>query len=263
MIAPIELAKKLEDIVCRVSGGVFERRYWRFRGGRWYGGIATADCVGCNLSCVFCGPVLYMSRKKISGNFMDPASVVKRLTSIAFGRKYRYLRVSGGEPTICFDHLLQVLDEVERYPFLFILETNGILFGYDKGLAEKLSDFEKVHVRVSIKGTNEEECSKLTMAHGKFFDYQLEAIKNLRKAGVSFHVAVVASFSTPENVKKFENVLEKIDPEVAEGLEIEYITLYPHVVESLKRHGIVPVRAYTVDWKLINEAEYKKLFGIV
>jgi uncharacterized Fe-S cluster-containing radical SAM superfamily protein len=23
-------------------------------GGRWYGGIATADCVGCNLRCVFC-----------------------------------------------------------------------------------------------------------------------------------------------------------------------------------------------------------------
>ena len=37
---PVKLAKDLEKIVCKG----LERKYYRVaRGGRWYGGIATAD----------------------------------------------------------------------------------------------------------------------------------------------------------------------------------------------------------------------------
>ncbi|RLF22604.1 MAG: molybdenum cofactor biosynthesis protein MoaA, partial [Thermoprotei archaeon] len=47
----LKLSEAIEKIVVR---GV-ERKYYRLvRGGRWYGGIATADCCGCNLRCVFC-----------------------------------------------------------------------------------------------------------------------------------------------------------------------------------------------------------------
>ena len=260
MIDPIRLANELKNVVCKSSNGGYERLYWRFRGGKWYGGIATADCVGCNLSCVFCGPILYMTKKKIKGKFYNPASVVNRLTNIAFGKNYKYLRVSGGEPTVCFEHLVQVIEEAEKYPFIFILETNGILIGYDKKLASRLSDFEKVHVRVSIKGTNEEEFSKLTGARGEFFKYQLKAIENLSEAGVSFHPAVVASFSKPEGVKGLTREISEINLEAAEHLEIEYITLYKHVVESLKRNNIKPLKAYTVNWELIDEVEFDKIY---
>ena len=248
---PVRVAEDLEGVVCREVDGVFERSYWRFRGGKWYGGIATADCVGCNFSCVFCGPILYMTKKKISGRFFDPVSVVERLVSIASRRGYRYLRVGGGEPTICFEHLYQVLEVAQSYPFVFILETNGILLGFDRGLAERLSDFERVHIRVSIKGTSEEEFSKLTRAEGKFFQYQLRAIKYLNDANVSFHPALVASFSRPEDVKRLRGRIKEIDPVAAENLEVEYIVLYRHVVESLKKHVVKFYRAYTVNWDLV------------
>jgi uncharacterized Fe-S cluster-containing radical SAM superfamily protein len=32
----------------------YERKYYRFRVDRWYGGIVTVDCVGCGLFCKFC-----------------------------------------------------------------------------------------------------------------------------------------------------------------------------------------------------------------
>lgn len=35
---PLELSKSVESLVTRASKGVVERKYFRFRGGRWYGG---------------------------------------------------------------------------------------------------------------------------------------------------------------------------------------------------------------------------------
>jgi len=55
---------------------------------------------------------------------------------IAEKRGYNMLRVSGGEPTISRDHLLQLLELVEQTRYTFILETNGILIGADKKYAQ-------------------------------------------------------------------------------------------------------------------------------
>jgi uncharacterized Fe-S cluster-containing radical SAM superfamily protein len=49
MYDPLELARQTTEIVCRGK----ERKYYRFRPARFYGGIATADCLGCNLRCAF------------------------------------------------------------------------------------------------------------------------------------------------------------------------------------------------------------------
>ena len=43
---PITLAERVRKVVVKKE----KRKYYRlYRGGKWYGGIATADCVGCNL----------------------------------------------------------------------------------------------------------------------------------------------------------------------------------------------------------------------
>jgi uncharacterized Fe-S cluster-containing radical SAM superfamily protein len=49
-IDPIALADEAGKIVS--SGD--KRKYYRFRPALYYGGIATADCVGCCLRCLFC-----------------------------------------------------------------------------------------------------------------------------------------------------------------------------------------------------------------
>lgn len=43
---PFKLSSIVYRGVARIRDGLEERRYYRFRGGRWYGGIATGDVVG-------------------------------------------------------------------------------------------------------------------------------------------------------------------------------------------------------------------------
>jgi len=258
MLDPIKLTKATEKYVCSKRNNTVLRRYWRFRGGRWYGGIATADCVGCNLRCVFCGPLLTLMRLSDKGELRSPAYVVRRLTDLALVRGYKYIRVSGGEPTICFDHLLEVLKIATKYPFIFILETNGILIGEYDWMAEEIARFSNVHVRVSIKGTNPDEFERLTLANKSYFKNQLNALKNLLDHDVSFHPAIVASFSEPEDIDELINEISDIAPELRERIEIEYIILYKHVINSLKKHKVIPKKAYNTSWELLNEEEIKK-----
>jgi len=256
----MKLTEVIRKKFMKKVGNDFLAPYWRFRGGKWYGGIATADIIGCNICCKFCGPRLFMLSKRKRYKYKSSREVAKILIEIARKRGYRFIRISGGEPAIYWEHLLQVLDNVKCEKFIFILETNGILIGANKEFVEELSQYPNIHVRVSLKGTNENEFANLTMANPKFFSYQLQALKNLLNFDVSFHPAVVASFSSTENIRKLEERLSKIDPKLARELEIEYIVLYPHVVKSLKHYKLIPTRAYTTDWELIGSEEFKRRF---
>ncbi|MEM1976472.1 MAG: molybdenum cofactor biosynthesis protein MoaA, partial [Nitrososphaerota archaeon] len=94
------------------------------------------------------------------------------------------------------------------------------------------------HVRVSLKGCNENEFHMLTGADPRGFDLQLNSLKNLLKAGVSCHPSIMTSFSTEESLKELMIRLAEIDEKLAEEAEIEELILYPHVVERLKKYGL-------------------------
>ncbi|RSN68712.1 radical SAM protein [Candidatus Korarchaeum cryptofilum] len=239
---PIALAEVTRRIVERDGS----RKYYRFRGGRWYGGIATADCVGCNLRCIFCWSNTPRDNPAMGWGFYSPEEVYRNLVKIAERRGYRLLRVSGNEPTICWDHLMKILELVEEDGrFKFILETNGTLI--DEAKAYDLSMFRRVHVRVSLKGACEEEFSLLTGARPEAFELQLNALKHLADQNVPAHPAVMLSFSSEESVGKLIERLNEIDPVYVRELEEEYVFLYPHVKERLRRAGIIPKVAYEPD----------------
>ncbi|MGC9104359.1 MAG: radical SAM protein [Candidatus Methanodesulfokora sp.] len=241
---PIALAESIRKIVERDG----RRRYYRFRGGKWYGGIATADCVGCNLRCIFCWSNVPRDNPSMGWKFYSPEEVYSNMRRIAERRRYRLLRISGNEPTICWDHLIRVLELVEEDGrFNFILETNGIIIGRDRSKAEDLSRFSRVHVRVSLKGTCEEEFSLLTGAKPEAFELQLMALRNLADYNVPAHPAAMLSFSSRENIKKLIERLKEIDEGYATEFEEEYVFLYPHVKERLRKAGVVPITAYEPD----------------
>ncbi len=237
---PVEQAKKLQKIVLRDS----QRKYYRLaRAGRWYGGIATADCCGCNLRCVFCWSGKPRDNPDKVGTFYESQQVARALVTCARKHRYQLVRISGNEPTLGRDHLLQVIRAVERAGLAFMLETNGTLI--DLSLAKALSSFAKVHVRVSLKGTDAEEFSRLTGARPEGFSLQLSALENLLVAGVSCHPAVVTSFSAPEKVAHLRERLRMISPELVSNLEEETIILYPHVARRLKQAGLEPREVYS------------------
>ncbi len=245
---PIKLSRIIYKGVARVRNGVEERRYYRFRGGRWYGGIATGDVVGCNLRCKFCWSWRY-SFYTDKGFFQTPEKVYEKLTSIALRRRYRYVRLSGGEPTITMKHLLQLLELLDETKLYFILETNGLLIGYYREYAEQLAEYKKLIVRVSFKGTTPEEFEKLTGARREYYEYQFKALENLIDAGMKpgeqVYPAVMLSFSPEENIEKFLDRLREIHPVLAEDIDPEYVILYKHVIELLRKNKLKPRIAYT------------------
>ncbi|UCG69382.1 MAG: radical SAM protein [Thermoplasmata archaeon] len=229
---PIKRTKTLEKYA--FSGE--NRAYYRFRPAKWYGGIVTGDVTVCNLLCRFCwaGDDIRHHPQNV-GKFYTPEKAFKRLCSIGEKKGYRLMRLSGQEPTIGREHLLRLLKLVGKTRYRFILETNGILIGHEKDYADCLSEFNNLHVRVSLKGTNEGEFSALTGAKPEFFPLQSKSLENLVKSGVSCHPSVMVSFSETENVRKLQERLAAIAPFLKEEMEIEELILYPHVVKRLKK----------------------------
>jgi uncharacterized Fe-S cluster-containing radical SAM superfamily protein len=240
---PIELTCTVGRWVAREVGGVEERKYYRFRGGRWYGGIATGDVVGCNLRCKFCWSWRY-SHTLNKGDFYNPLRVFEKLIEIASNRGYQYIRLSGGEPTVSRKHLLELLKLFDETKYIFILETNGILLGYDEKYAKELASFSNLVVRISFKGTTPEEFYLLTGADQKYFELQFKALVNLiengLKAGQDVYPAIMLSFSSDENYKLFKKKLASIHPALIESIDEEHVILYPHVIEILNKYKLKP-----------------------
>ncbi|MEM3519936.1 MAG: radical SAM protein [Candidatus Hadarchaeales archaeon] len=237
---PLELAREIENIVTK---GPLRKYYRTARAGRWYGGIATADCCGCCLKCVFCWSNAPRDHPESIGEFYPPEYIFRKLVACAEKFGYKQLRVSGNEPTIGREHLLKLLELVDQTRYNFILESNGILI--DAEYAKLLSSFKHLHVRISLKGTTREEFSLLTGAIPEAFDLQLNALKNLTDAGVPCHPAVMLSFSSEKNFEKLKQQLRGINPSLAEEIEEEYVFLYPHVAERLDKAGLKPKVAYS------------------
>jgi len=194
---PVERHRQIENLVIQGKVGGDLKKYYRFRHDRWYGGIITADCAGCGLTCKFC----WVRKESIlegrePGEFLKPEEVAERFLKLMKENRVNQGRISGGEPTIGRSHLFKILNVFQHKRVRFILETNGILIGEDESYAQELALYPFVHARVSFKGCNEEEFTRLTGADPSGFHLQLNALRYLKKAGVSTHPAVMLSFSS-------------------------------------------------------------------
>jgi uncharacterized Fe-S cluster-containing radical SAM superfamily protein len=231
-IDPLVLAEKVRKIVSSEE----KRKYYRFRPATFYGGIATADCVGCCLKCLFCWSWQIIVQPEKVGRFYSPEEVVRNLLSIARKRGFNKVRISGNEPTLHRSHLLQVLQLIPK-EIQFILETNGILIGYDPSYAKDFSRFPNLYVRVSLKGACAEDFIRLTGAMPEGFTLQLKALENLLEAGVNCLPAVMANFSSQDEIAKLSQRLKGIRPDFA-NFEEEELILYPFVMDHLQKAGL-------------------------
>jgi uncharacterized Fe-S cluster-containing radical SAM superfamily protein len=229
---PLELAEKVGEAVR--SGE--KRKYYRFRPAPFYGGIATADCVGCYLKCLFCWSWHIIVQPEKVGRFYSAEEVVQNLLSIARKKGFHQVRISGNEPTLHRSHLLRVLQLIPK-EIHFILETNGILIGHDPSYAKDLSRFSNLYVRVSLKGACAQDFTRLTGAKPEGFDLQLKALENLVEEGVDCFPAVMANFSSQEEIKGLKQRLKEIRQDF-DDFEEEELILYPFVEENLWKAGL-------------------------
>lgn len=231
---PLDIAHQTEEIICKEKA----RKYTHFYCTGVYGGISTAYTVGCCLRCVFCWVDWSRDFPLQEGDFYSPQEVFHNLQSNARKEKVGKIRISGGEPTLCPEHLLSVLDLANETRFLFILETNGILFGENPDYVNRLKKYGNIHVRVSLKAGNGEGFEKRTGAKKEFYELPFKAIEHLKQARVSFHAAAMTD---PRLMPKEERamMLAKLKAIGYEDyLEEERCDPYQTTVERLKRAGL-------------------------
>ncbi len=246
---PVRLAERLEPLVAPERLGVQLRRYARFRWSRHYGGNVAGDVLGCNLRCAFCWAWRF-AYKAVGGVPLAPWEAARRLAAEARGRpRARVARLTGGEPTIGWAHLVELAPRVARLlpHAVFVVETNGILLG-----AGRVDPLElvaragrgRVFFRVSIKAATPEAFERLTGAAGWALDLQLRALERLAEAGLEpgrdYRPALVLGFEPPEAVARLLERLEAIDPRLPAVVEPEPVRVYPHVERLMRARGVWP-----------------------
>ncbi len=234
MYDPLKLSSNIESLI--VKSGNF-KRYYRFRAAKYYGGISTADVVGCNMHCCFCWVHPKINhRVRNVGNFYSPELVGQKLAQIAQKGGFKSLRISGGEPTIGQNHLISVLKYLEEYPYEFILETNGILLAHED-YVKNFSSFNNLYVRISLKAGTPEKFSKLTGAIPEAYYYPLKALQNLIDFEIPCHASIIRDFCEQSELGFLKQQLQEISLNLVQQLEYESLMLYPHVKKGLARIG--------------------------
>lgn len=236
---PIALATATEKVV--VDGN--RRKYVQLgRSLRFYGGTTSATEVGCNLRCKFCFSDKPVWKPKQTGEFYTPQEVFNGLVKNA--RKYGHTSISASasEGTLGRQHLYELLDLVDKSEFVYILETNGMTLGDDKEFAESLARFKNLHVRVSIKGCNEDEFHRLTGARKSAYDLPFQAMRHLIDAKVSCNACVSVSFSDKQGIADIKQRLCRIHFGILKSLELERIKLFPKVRKRLANEGLIANR---------------------
>jgi len=232
--APLELAEETEKIVCRKD----QRKYTDFYATGVYGGIATGYTCGCCLRCIFCWVDLSREFPESHGEFYSPKQAFEKLREVALRHRVDRARISGAEPTLGREHLIPLLQWVEESSLsLFVLETNGILFGADSSYVKEVSQFKKVHIRVSLKAGTPEGFTRRTGAKAEAFMLPFKAIQSLLRYRVNFHVASMSGdprFMDKGERQSLRKKLKEIEPRLVKHLEEEVVDPYRTTLLRLK-----------------------------
>ena len=233
---PVQRSEEVEKLVMKGE----RRLYYKFRAAPYYGGIATADAIGCSFLCAYCWNYGRNENPSRFGRFYTPEEVAENLLRISRRRLFHLFRITGSEPILgetSFNHFLKVVESIfrEEPRSSFILETNGLMLGYGPELGEKLK-FENLLVRVALKGTDPLSFEKITGAQRDFFAYPLLSIKNLEAHGVKAWPALMEDLFTEEQVRDLKNTLREYD--IKAELELESLEAYPFVLENMRRRQV-------------------------
>jgi len=234
---PIERAKEVEEVV--MQG--LKRKYHRFRAAPYYGGIATADAVGCCFLCVYCWSYFRIIEPQKHGRFYSPQQVAESLLKIAKAKGFKYVRTTGCEPILgehSLGHLAEVIRMVqaENKDLTFILETNGLLLGYYPDFVRKIK-FPHLSIRVAIKGWDPESFQQISGADKDYFEYPLIGLKKMLDERMDAWPAVMLDVFGKEGVDKLKMEMCKLGLDCR--IEKEKLERYPYVMDNIYKRGVV------------------------
>ncbi|MDH7512460.1 MAG: radical SAM protein [Clostridiales bacterium] len=234
---PLQRSEEAERLVTKEE----KRLYHKFRAAPYYGGIATADSIGCSFLCAYCWSYGRNENPALFGRLYSPEQVADNLLRIARRRSFHLLRVTGSEPIlgkVSLRHLLKVIEIVhgEEPRAKFILETNGLMLGHREDLAAQLK-LDHLLVRIAIKGVDPVSFEKITGARAEFFSLPLKALQNLNRLSVRAWPALMADLFNETEIAALKRTLQESG--IRAELELESLEVYPFVLENMRRRGLL------------------------
>ncbi|HQJ23174.1 MAG TPA: radical SAM protein [Rectinema sp.] len=225
MIFPFDTIQHSNEVEKLVMQGD-KRRYYRFRYAKFYGGIITADAVGCNLLCAYCWNYSRNLDQSRYGEFYSPPEVAGKLLELSEKKRCSKFRISGAEPILGKASALHLADVISLVDGSFVIETNGVMLGADSTLIEILRPLPHIHVRLCVKAHDGADFEKITGAKAEGFSYQLKAAEALRKARMHYTIAVMTPFVNPR----------KLSLGVS---EVEDLILYKSTKKYMEERGLI------------------------
>ena len=232
---PVERAEKSEHLVMKNG----KRLYYRFRPAP-YGGIATADAIGCPFLCAYCWNYNRNLNPVSFGKFYSAHEVSSNLLKIAHKKSFHLFRITGSESILgetSFKHLLKVVKNIfqEKPKSVFILETNGFILGYRKDLIKELK-FQNLWIRISLKGTDKDSFELISGAKKEFFLYPIIALKELKEEDIKAWPAVMKDLFSEAEIDHLKKLLDEHN--IKAELELEVLERYPFVVENMEKRNV-------------------------
>ena len=181
----------------------------------------------CNLNCKGCYAGSGPSREKLRWDVFDWL-----VTEMENRWGSRFVVISGGEPFIYRSEGKGILEMAQKHRgSYFMVYTNGTLI--DEKMAERLADLGNVTPAISVEGF--EETTNERRGKGVYARI-IEAMRNLRDAGVPFGISVTATR---------QNLHEITSSEFADFYFDEMRATYGWIFQYM------PIgRAYTLDYML-------------
>jgi len=187
---PLKRSQEIENVVMEGDA----RKYYRFRYARFYGGICTADAVGCNLLCDWgkgkCWNYARNRNPATADKFFSPQQVADRLIALAERNGCNTFRISGCEPFLgpaTTNHYFEVVDLLGDCQI--IIETNGVYLGAHPAIMDRMP--RGAQLRISLKGEDEAASERVTGARGAHA-LQMAAIQAASERNIRCRVAVMA-----------------------------------------------------------------------
>jgi len=207
------------------------RRYHRFRTTQ---DEAVADCVGSNLRCAhdwgWCEGIL---DDPAAGRFYSPHGLVNELEQRCQSDSLDAIRLTGMEPIMADHHLVEVIDQLDD-SITVRIDTNGMLLTHN--YISRFNGANDLEIRLSFKGSNPENFSRLASVGTDQFQRQIDAFRACIAEDVSLDSVLVGVFGEEERDELREK-LQPISGKHAAELELEKLRYCPENRKKLQERG--------------------------
>ena len=215
----------------------------KVRTARYYDGVATIDVVGCYLDCGFCWVPEFkrlpdeVKNRLGSFKYMTPEETSKVLIHVAKKNGLKSVRLSGGEPTLNPQHLLETIQITTDAGYNYVFETNGLLL--DDEFVQKLAKYRnKMFVYYGLKGASPDMFYRLTTRDQMYWEKTLDGLDLLIKNDFTIGINIMSDFLTEVELLQLIPELIKIDEFAPLALDIKKTSIFPHVKKRLEERKI-------------------------